>query len=358
MRNLFIIILFLIILFLNGCNRLTKKDYAEFQSVKTIHLNEHSIPSILGMPADMVVQNDLVIVLDQQADRFFYIFSKERFNFLGNAVRRGRGPKEEIFIAPYFRNYENDKILYQSNDAVKIANIELSSDGLDIVVVDQYDLPELSLMDTDFFKINDYLFSSMSTSPRPASKDYFVICTQTGETFEWGELIPLTEKNVNSNLLPMVKQKLTTVNLEDKLIASVFHMLPILRIYCFETEKLLTELQMTDASENEKILLKDPNLKRGDELINYYYRIKSTSDFIYALYAGISVSEYYKEGEMPQYTDFSDEIHIWKWDGTPVMKLELDRPVFSFDVTHDNKRIVASSVDDVDKLFEAEIPWD
>ncbi len=358
MRITSIIILSLINLFFNGCNMQTETDYTEFLSVKKIHFDEYNIPAKLGMPVDMVVHNDFVIVLDAKTDRFFHVFATDRFNYLGNAIRQGRGPNEEIYIGSYFKNYGNDKILYQSVDAVKIAKIELSNEGLDLEVVDQYELPESSRMDTDFFKINDHLFSSMSTSPRPASKDYFVICTQTGETFEWGELIPLTEKNVNSNLLPMIKQKFTTVNLEDKLIASVFHMLPMLRIYCFETEKLLTELQMTDASKNEKILLKDPNLKRGDELINYYYRIKSTNDFIYALYAGISVSEYYKEGEMPQYTDFSDEIHIWKWDGTPVMKLELDRPIFSFEVTHDNKKIVATSVDDVDKLFEAEIPWD
>lgn len=357
MRNVSIINVFLIILFFNGCSRFKEKDYTEFQSVKTIHLNEYKVPDILGMPADMVVQNDLVIVLDLKADWLFHVFSKESFDLLGNVIRRGRGPREEIFLAPYFRTYGNDRILFQTNYAVKIAKIELSNEGLDLVVVDHYDLPESSRIDTDFFKINDYLFSS--TSLRPASQDYFGLCTQTGESFEWGELIPLTEKkNVDLDLLPMIKEKLTTVNLKDKLIASVFHRLPILRIYNFESESLISELQMADASKNENILLKDPNLKRGNELISYYYRIKSTSDFIYALYAGVSVSEYYKEGEMPQYVDFSDEIHIWKWDGTPVMKLKLDRPVFSFDVTNDNKRIVASSIVDVDKLFLAEIPWD
>jgi hypothetical protein len=61
---------------------------------------------------------------------------------------------------------------------------------------------------------------------------------------------------------------------------------------------------------------------------------------------------------LPGVVDFSDEIHIWKWDGTPVMKLKLNRAVFSFDVTPDNKKIIASSIVDVNILFAAEIPWD
>jgi hypothetical protein len=81
-------------------------------------------------------------------------------------------------------------------------------------------------------------------------------------------------------------------------------------------------------------------------------------NYIYALYGGFSVADYFKEGETPHVFDWSGEIHIWKWDGTPVMKLILDRPVFAFDVTPDNKKIIATSVVDVDKLFEAEIPWD
>jgi hypothetical protein len=35
-----------------------------------------------------------------------------------------------------------------------------------------------------------------------------------------------------------------------------------------------------------------------------------------------------------------------------------NRPVFSFDVTPDNKKIIASSIVDVNMLFAAEIPWD
>jgi hypothetical protein len=347
--------IFLIVLLLNSCSRQQEINYADFPSVKNISFNEHNISAMLGMPMDMVIMNDLIIILDGQTDNFFHVFSKDKFNYLGSAIKHGIGPNEETVIYPYFKNYGNDKILYQCDDNLKIASVIVSNNSFDLVTHKQYDLPTSSLTDADFFIVDDYIFSSVSQ--RPASKDYFVLNTETSEISEWGKSIPLTNKNINPNLIPTSNQKVTTVNSKDSLIASVFNMLPILRIYSLENESLITQQQMSDASNNHRILLKEPNQNKSKELINYYHRIKSTDDYIYALYGGFSVSDYFKEGETPHVFDFSHEIHIWKWDGTPVMKLKLDRPVFSFDITRDNKRIIATSVVDVEKLFEAEIPW-
>ena len=347
--------LVLIVLFFNSCNKQPEKNYADFSSVKNIHFNEHTISAILGMSMDMVVMDDLIIILDAQTDNFFHVFSKDDFNYLGNAVKQGNGPNEETIIHPYFKNCGKDKILYQCDDALKIAEVNSSNNRFDFDTHKKYDLPTSMQDDADFFLINNNIFSS--TSQLPASKDYFVLNTETNDISEWGESIPLTNKNINPNFIPMINQKLSTVNSKDNLIASVFNMLPILRIYSLEDESLITQLQMTDATNNQQIFLNDEKSNKSKELINYYHRIKSTNDYIYALYGGFSVSDHFKEGETPHVFDFSREIHIWKWDGTPVMKLKLDRPVFSFDVTRDNKRIIATSVVDVDKLFETEIPW-
>jgi len=151
-----------------------------------------------------------------------------------------------------------------------------------------------------------------------------------------------------------INTKLTTVNAKKNLIASVYDLLPILRIYSLTDGKLIIEQQMSDASNNLGLILTDQSMK----LTNYYHRIKSTDDYIYALYGGYPINDFFAEGRSTFSFDWSREVHIWKWDGTPVMKLILDRPVISFDVTPDNKKIIATSVVDTDKLFEAVIPWD
>lgn len=356
MKPLTVFFFVLIVMVLNSCNRPPATNYADFITEKNIQLDEHNISALLGQPHDMMVVNDLIIVLDPKTDRFFHVFLKDNYNYIGSFIRKGKGPGEETHISPFFKVHTNDKFYYKSADDLKMAKIKMDNDSLDIIIHDRYNLPKSSLTDVDFFLVDEFIFSSAGL--RAASKDYFVLNNETGELSEWGESIPLSDKKVNPDLIPMINQKLTTINSNDNLIASVFNILPILRIYSLENEKLITELQMSDASNNREIILADQVQNRSKELINYYHRIKSTDDYIYALYGGFSVAGYFKEGETPHVFDWSGEIHIWKWDGTPVMKLKLDRPVFSFDITPDNKKIIATSVVDVDKLFEAEIPWD
>jgi hypothetical protein len=347
----------MLFMLLFACNRPSEKNYIEFQLEKTIDFTEYRISDIIGMPVDMVVQDDKVIVLDHKSDWFFHVFSVNGFDYLGNMFRRGMGTGEEIFLGMYLRAYGNDAILYQSHNAVKIATMGFRNERIEGVVVEEYKLPELLSGDNDFFKIKDNIFSSNGACP--AAKDFRGYATQTHDIFERGAYLPMTgNRSADPGILQRVSQKLTTVKPTGGLVASVFHRLPILRIYSPGIKKLIVEQYTADASMNEKIMLNDPDMLRGGELISYYYRIKSTDEYIYALYSGANVSEHYQEGALPGVVDFSDEIHIWKWDGTPVMKLNLNRPVFSFDVTPDNKKIIASSIVDVNMLFAAEIPWD
>ena len=355
MKNLTVFLFFLIVIVLNACNRPPATNNADFMTAKNIQLDEHNISALLGQPIDMLLVNDLIIVLDLKTDRFFHVFLKDNYTYMGSFIRKGRGPGEETFIRPYFKKHTNDKFYYRSADDLKMAKIKMDNDSLDIIIQDRYNLPKSMLNNVDYFLVDEFIFSS--TSKTAASKDYSVLNKETGELSEWGESIPLSDK-VNPDLIPTIDQKLTTIHSNDSLIASVFNILPIFRIYSLENEKLINNLQMSDASNNREIILNDQVQNRRKELINYYHRIKSTDDYIYALYGGFSPSDHFKEDEKPHLFDFSTEIHIWKWDGTPVMKLKLDRRIFSFEITPDNKKIIASSVVDVDKLFEAEIPWD
>ena len=358
MKTPSIIFFILIVLALNACNTQSKNDseISEFMTVKEIRFDEHNISALLGMPMDMLLMNDLLIVLDHQTDRFFHVFSKDNFDHLGSFIRKGRGPGEEVYINPLFKVHADDEILYQSEDDLKVAKIIKSENSLDIIIHDEYDLPVSMRNGVDFFVVNNTLLTSNYLDT--ASSDYSVYNMETGNLSEWGESFYFSDKSIPSYNLPYFNAKISTVNSKENLIASVFNQFPILRIYSLETDQLITQLQMSDASHNVEVLLTGQGQPGTGGMISYFHRIKSTDDYIYALYGGFSVMDHFKEGEEPYVFDWSKEVHIWKWDGTPVMKLILDRPVTSFDVTPDNKKIIATSVVDTDKLFQAIIPWD
>ncbi len=356
MDKLFLFFSFLFLIAINSCSTSPVTGHADFATEKSMPFKEHNISALMGMPMDMLILSDLIVVLDSQTDNFFHVFSIEDFNYRGSFISKGHGPGEEIFIHPYFKAYSDNEFYYQAAEKLKIALVNKDDDSINIIVEDEYILPTSSLSDIDFFIIDELIFSS--NSPRASLKDYFVINNETDEVSEWGEPAPLSNAKINPLLLQTVNQKLSTVNKQNNCIASVYNVLPLLRIYSLESEKLICELQSSTASDNLIVLRTTEVKKEVGDLINYYHRIKSTDEYIYALYGGFSVSSYFQENETPHLFDFSNEIHIWKWDGTPIMKLKLERSVFAFDVSPDNKKIIATSVVDVDKFFEADIPWD
>ncbi|MBM3420240.1 MAG: hypothetical protein FJY11_03805 [Bacteroidetes bacterium] len=355
MKTPSLILFVLIFLVLISCKS-PSVHYSDFQTTKNIQFDEHKVSILLGMPMDMLVVNDLVIVLDQQTDMFFHLFSIDSFNHLGSFIRKGRGPGEEVFISPFFKIHADDEIIYQSESDLKVARIFLSGDSANMVILRKIDLPAAMREGVDFFLVNNKIFTSNYLDT--ASRDFSVYDMETGQMSEWGESYFFSDKSIPQYMLAFNNAKLTTVNSKENLIASVFNQFPLLRIYSLETEQLIAQLQMSDASHNREVMLTGQGQPGTGGKISYYHHVSSTDDYIYGLYGGFSVMDRFKEGEEPFYYDWSEEVHIWKWDGTPVMKLRFNRAVSSFDVTPDNKKIIATSIVDTDKLFEAVIPWD
>ncbi len=329
---------------LMGCISPSKTEFIDFPVSQTLNLEEFDVAGKLAIPAEIAICNDMIVVWDQQTDYFFKVFSLENFDYLGSLVRRGRGPEEEIEIAPFLRRIGEGAFLFQTISAMKIANILTHQEGLDLEILEEFTLPAEMYDDADIFMVNDNLYSSYGM--RPFTRDFQGFSPQTGKLFEWGELLPLNKPQTFSPDELFVLTKHTTVKPDNKYLATAYSLLPVIRIYDAKSGQIISEIHITDGSKNMQILNSAGHFQEG--LVNYYYRIKSTNEYIYALYSGKPA------GGFPEF----NKIHVWDWGGTPIIQLELDMPVISIDITPDDKYIVASSLFETDKLFRAEIPWD
>ncbi len=341
-RVLPIVFLFSIVL-LGSCHSPSKTEFIEFPVSKTLTLEEFDVSDMLAIPGEITIYKDMVVVWNQETDWFFKIYSLENFDYLGSLIRRGRGPEEEIEISPFIKTIGEDTILYQGSSTVNKARILKLQEDLYLEVLEEYTLPDEMYDDTDIFMVNNNLYASYGM--RHFTRDFQGFSPQTGKLFEGGDMLPLNKPQFFSPDELFVLTKHTTVKPDNKYLATAYALLPVIRIYDAESGQLYSEMYMADASKNKQILTNDSPIKEG--LINYYFRIKSTNEFIYALYSG-------KLAGLPEFS----EIHIWDWEGNPILHLELEKPFISFDVTADNRFIVASSLFETDKLFRAEIPWD
>lgn len=329
-----------------SCESAQKKEFSEFPVSHFIKLNEIAVPDILGIPIEITIHKNMAIICDQETDWFFKVFSLEDFEYLGNLVRRGNGPKEEIEIAPFIHSF-TEEILYHGTGNIKTVDINSFNADLEIEVIQEFALPVEMFYDYDIFLLKDKLYSSNGL--RPFERDFQAYCIETGKLYQWGKSLPLRKSQIsqlNEQQIPIYK--VTSVKPDKQLLAIVYNLLPIVRIYCAESGLLVNELHIQDSSKNLQILLGNSVGNNQEEMVNYYLRIKSTDEYIYALYSGkpfVGTPEY-------------NIIHVWDWEGNPVMKIDLNISLASFDVSPDNKSIVGISMFETEKIFWAEIPWE
>jgi WD40 repeat protein len=331
-----------------GCKSGPKNDIIDFPVIKSASLFETEIPNLLAMPQNLVILDDHVIIYDAMTDWVFKVFFREDFEFKGQFIRRGRGPLEEVFVSHLFRGSGDNTLLFQTTSAVKVARIQEGTNGIDLLVLNEHALPANMLGDSEFFLLNDKVCSSISFLP--SEKDFRCYDLEGDSTIEWGEFQAISKP---ANFPPdavFYLAKYASLHPDGKLLAVVYQNLPILRIYCTQTGQILHQLHMANSSENEELIQRN-FFETG--FITYYWQLKSTNEFIYGLFPGAELS--FEDEKIP---DFASVIHIWDWNGNPIMNLKFERSVFSFDVTPDNKQIIALSIVDVDKLFVSEIPWD
>ena len=133
--------------------------------------------------------------------------------------------------------------------------------------------------------------------------------------------------------------------------ASVYDKFPILRIYS-NTGELKKDIRLDNNQRFPYALIKQsPTLDEVNEMMQNYRMIKSTNHFIYALYIGQKTKSL-----SPGLNDFSNIIHVWNWDGNPIMELKLDRKIFTFDVSPNDEFLICSSFGEINALYKYELP--
>ncbi len=85
----------------------------------------------------------------------------------------------------------------------------------------------------------------------------------------------------------------------------------------------------------------DPKRKRGTSMI-YYRVVKVSNKYIYAM----CMNEH-----SDKLLETNPSIEIWDWDGNPVVKLNMNNPIFTFDVTKDDKKLYCIDRVEIDKIF-------
>jgi hypothetical protein len=339
------------LLFIISCSKNEKLKISEikgFPIEKSIdHINIKT-PPVLFNVGQLLLIDSILVTFDLKADTIIRAFLLPNFKYLGALIKRGRGPGEEIFVDPFVSPLTDRSFLYKSSTNIKIAKIELDNLNLKIES-NEIKLPGSLINFQHLFKLNDSLTYGWDPS-QEGVKEFISYDHKTNNVKAFGPDYPRIIKNVPSKFRPTLFSKIITVKPDKKSFASVYEKFKILRIYNFDGS-VKKEVQFLNSVRFPKEIVEN-HFKNVDpkRLMIHYQKIKSTNNFIYALYSGRPLSIIPRDQRsMP---NICNEIHVWNWDGDPICKLILDKDIASFEISKDDSYIIGYSLFELDILYK------
>jgi hypothetical protein len=344
----FVYILTAIIL-LYGCNNPAgegEKYVDKFPREINLEFKEFQTPPVLFYISDMIVLDDVMVALDMKTDTFFHIFKLPSLDYCGGSTIHGNGPDDEISISPFIGRVDAHSFYYRSENHLKIASYNKATKK--IVIKSQHALPPDFL---NIFMMNGNVYG-YNIFPIPTNREYLGFNLASKETFDFGHDFPSIHIPVPTTKLNMIFTRIMAGKPDGSRFAALYDRIPLLRIQD-QNGKLIRDVWYSNKQRSLSVYMQDePNPSDLMNITVNYQRINTTDKYIYGLYSGKT------QEEIKQTDDYGFEIHVWDWDGQPIVRYILNQPVNSFTVSPDDSYIICSSFQHYDKLYKAEIQPD
>lgn len=342
------LIFFVVCIAVTSCsiNNKEKKSYKDFPVTVTLSQEKVNTPSNLYCVGGITLMDSVLVTVDIKADTILQVLKLPKYNNIGGFILRNEGPEGEVFVDPFIQHISGNKFLYRNMNSVKMVDYDTKSNKLNLL--EDINLP-VELMDLwHIFKLQDNIIGCKINDR--TSKEFIGYNIKTKEIFDFGPEFPLLAEIIKPNDKNRIFAKTNIVKPDGSAFASAYDKFPLLRIYS-NTGELVKEIWLDNNQSFPSVLIeKNPSESSINEIMQNYRVIKSSKDLIYALYIGKKEKDL-KKG----LNDFSNEIHVWSWKGDTIVRILLDKNIFSFDVDFDNKYIICASLESINGLYKYSI---
>ena len=277
-------------------------------------------------------------------ENIFKVYSYPEVEYLYTWGNKKEGPENTGFINSGTLSTHNSLVNYVSTTTLKSIDFNSSNPN----ILDQrIGLSAAQGPLNGFCRLSDSVFLADIFDPYiNAKKEHRILYPneKVGEVF--GDF---PDEGINfDEYIHKVSyyQKSTVANPSKERIASFYFRIPKLKIYDYQTN-LIKEVNLDANRKN----VHERDLKFPDHDFIYFAGPKATKDFIYILYVNADKSKV---------LDFSNSyqpaILKFNWDGNLLESYSLDRPIVSFAISPDNKKIYGVHIGNGDSIIEFELP--
>lgn len=338
------------LLFLISCSQSSQETYTSFpQEVsltgRAIHTGE-----IIKSPWQILFLEDAFLVMDSKADYSLHAFAVADCEHLGSFLRRGSGPEEALYVQS-IGAISGNRFFYKTLTHIKRADFDpviLSVETTDSEQIDVDNLLMAFVLDGNYFGWNR----------KEREREFIRYHAEDGSFSNFGPAFPVLDRKLTLfENLAFFSDKAVTVKPDGDLFAAVYMSYPFLRIMNSKNGQLTRELRLDNGQLAPESMNRQSRAMQSQNFTENYYRICSTNDYIYALYSGKTRSENNVDQTSAVFVpyDFSNEIHVWDWEGNPIKRIQLDRQIFDFGVNTDDKLLIGFSLQTPEQLLVYEL---
>jgi len=339
----------LISIFLTSCSSNEPINYFEaFAQNVEVEFQEIEVADVLPFASDLVLLDSVIITLDMLDNPVFNVFNVSNFSHIGGFVNKGYGPGEESVIFPLFNKLDGNTFFYNAITHLSLLSFNKETNTLE--EINKIPLPNELIGASQIFMINNNIYGYNAAMK---GHEYIGFNHESWEVFDFGPGFPEYTLKLNEEQKNVLYTKIVTNKPDGSKFAALYDKFPILRIYD-DRGILLHQSQFYNQQKEPLAYLREQiSLSEMNGTTINYLRIKATDSYIYGLYAGKTHGELNVQEK--RVDDFCKEIHIWDWEGKPLVKFVLNKEIMAFSVSPDNKCIIGTSANHDNKLFKLEI---
>lgn len=293
------------------------------------------IPPIAMSPHRLFITNEYLLFYNTQKDTLFDIFRLPDLTLLYSAGIKGQGPQdfydlERRMFEPTAKGF---KVFSQPDRKIKEVFVSDSGLWVDNDNAITYKIDETPLNGVLPVKDSTLIYWGGVES----EKEYVLFDTQEGSrTFS---SYPAWGNNQREELPIFTYVKNSILNADHTRFISFYGYFKRFRIHSVEG-KLLTEVTVQTPPYEDK-LAENPL----DRTVYYFTPPRTDGNYIYILCKNSTRTE-----------EKAPELQIWNWEGEPVARYELDRPLTLFDISATRHKLYAVDGEHEDEIYVYDLP--
>jgi hypothetical protein len=335
----------LLVLITSGCkkqNNITFNSFPNEQELKGEKLNLVIYTSAVHLE----LMDTLLFIRNSYDDNLFIsIYHKNTFQHIKSFCKRGKGPEEMVYVGYWSIDKDNGILWVPDFQKVNIWGYNVDSllkfPGYKPTTI--ISLPKKLHPMMGLASFNSELFAV----PDPLGEVQLFFFDRKGEQVSVMEKMDI--KDIDDSFYSDLTRTHNRIHSEKQKMIMVYRYFDRMILYDLKTNQHTEVIGPDHIDEKKQLAAYDHERLKG-----YTGKPKFDDRYIYLFYNGGPAKHVdFEKGKVS--AAYGKKIHIFDWNGNPVMRLILDHEISDFVVDKENKRIIAFAVDAEDNLISYDI---